>query len=55
MLKVENIKLKPGHSMTELTAEVCRRLKVREKDLRSLRILRRSIDAREDVAIVYTA
>lgn len=54
MLKIENIKLAPGADMAALTAEAARILKVREKDLLSLRILRRSVDAREDVALVCT-
>ena len=54
MLKVENIKLSPGADMGALTAETARILKIREKEIASLRILRRSIDAREDVSIVYT-
>lgn len=54
MLKIENIKLAPGGGMAALTAEAARILKVREKDLLSLRILRRSVDAREDAALVYT-
>ena len=54
MLKIENIKLFPGTGAAELSAEAARILKVREKDVLSLRVLRRSIDAREDVSIVYT-
>ena len=54
MLKVENIKLAPGADMGALTAETARILKIREKDISSMQILRRSIDAREDVSIVYT-
>lgn len=54
MLKIENIKLSPGGDMAALMAEAARILKVREKDLLSLRVLRRSVDAREDVALVYT-
>ena len=54
LLKVENIKLSPGASMADLSAEAARLLKVREKDLLSLRVLRRSVDAREDVSLVYT-
>ena len=54
MLKVENIKLSPGSDMGALTAETARILKIREKDIASLRVLRRSVDAREDVSIVYT-
>ena len=54
MLKIENIKLNPGHSIAELTAEAARLLRVREKDILSLRPLRRRIDARESVSLVYT-
>ncbi len=54
MLKVENIKLSPGADMGVLSAETARILKVREKDLLSLRVLRRSVDAREGVSMVYT-
>ena len=54
MLKIENIKLAPGADMAALAAEAARILKVREKELLSLRVLRRSVDAREDVALVYT-
>ena len=46
MLKIETIKLAPGSDMAALAAEAARILKVREKDLLSLRILRRSVDAR---------
>lgn len=55
MLKIENIKLPPGADMAALSAEAARILKVREKDLLSLRVLRRSVDAREGVSWVYTA
>ena len=54
MLKIENIKLAPGASMAALTAETARILKVREKDLQSVRLLRRSVDAREEVKLVCT-
>ena len=54
MLKIENIKLAPGDGMDVLTREAARILKVREKELKDLRIIRRSMDAREDVRLVYT-
>jgi len=54
LLKIENIKLAPGADPAALAAETARILKVREGDLLSLRVLRRSIDAREDAALVYT-
>ncbi len=54
LLKIESIKLSPGADMGVLTAEAARILKVREKELQSLRVLRRSVDAREEVTMVYT-
>jgi hypothetical protein len=54
LLKIENIKLPPGADMAALSAEAARILKVREKDILSLRVLRRSVDAREEVSLVYT-
>ena len=54
LLKIENIKLPPGASTDGLTAETARLLRVRAADILSLRILRRSVDAREDPALVYT-
>ena len=54
MLKIENIKLPPDSDMAALSAEAARILKVREKDFASLRVLRRSVDAREEVSLVYT-
>lgn len=54
MLKIESIKLAPGAGMAALTAEAARILKIREQEFLSLRVLRRSVDAREDVSLVYT-
>ena len=54
MLKIENMKLSPGADASVLAAEAARILKVKEKDITSLKILRRSIDAREGVSMVYT-
>ena len=54
MLKIESIKLPPGAGMAELSAAAARLLRVREKDLERLTVLRRSVDAREDVSVVYT-
>ena len=52
LLKIDNIKLAPGDGPAALAAETARILRVREKDIQTLRVLRRSIDAREDVRIV---
>ncbi|MCI8812866.1 MAG: hypothetical protein HFG12_06490 [Oscillibacter sp.] len=54
MLKIENIKLSPGAPRSGLTAEAARLLRVREADILSLRVLRRSVDARDGVFMVYT-
>ena len=54
MLKIENIKLEPGHDVSALFSEAAHILKLKEKEKFSLKILRRSIDAREDVKMVYT-
>ena len=55
MLKIESIKLSPGADAAALTAEAARLLRIREKDLLSLKVLRRSIDARKgEVAVVCT-
>ena len=54
MLRIDSIKLPPEAGMAELAAEAARLLRVREKDILSLRLLRRSVDAREEVRLVYT-
>ena len=54
LLKIDNIKLEPGADMAALTRECARILKIKEKDFRSLKVLRRSVDAREEVKLVYT-
>lgn len=54
MLKLEGVRVSPGGGEADLRAQAARLLRVREEDLRSLRVLRRSIDAREDVAVIYT-
>ena len=54
MLKIENLKIAPEEGLSALTAQAAKLLKVREKDLKSLRILRRSVDARDGVKLVYT-
>ena len=54
LLRIESMKLPPGAGMADLTAEAVRLLRVREQDILSLRVLRRSVDAREEVCLVYT-
>ena len=54
MLTIENITLPPGEGPAALAAEAARLLGVREKELLSLTVLRRSVDAREGAHMVYT-
>ena len=54
MLRIENLKLPPGSDLTALRQEVLRVLRIPEGDLLNLRLLRRSIDAREGVHLVCT-
>ena len=54
MLRIENLKLPPGSGDAALRAQVLKVLRLPEERLLALRILRRSIDAREGVHWVYT-
>lgn len=55
MLKIDGIKLPPDHGPEDLQRAAARILRVRERDLLSLTVLRRSVDAREEAALVYSA
>ena len=54
MLRIENLKLSPGGGPSALRNAILHILRIPEKDLLALHILRRSIDAREGVRMVYT-
>ena len=54
MLKIEGIRLAPGESESVLRARAAAALRVKPEAIRTLRILRRSIDARDGVAFIYT-
>ena len=56
MIRIRDIQLPPEHSAHQLTFEAARLLKISNSKVRSLRLVRRSIDARKkpDVKIVYT-
>lgn len=54
MLKLERIHLSPGGGEAELAAQAAKILRVRRQDLQSLQVLRRSVDAREDVTLTYS-
>ena len=54
MLRIENIKLLPDEGMAVLCTRAAKLLGVREAEILSLQVLRRSVDAREGVCLVYT-
>ena len=54
MIKLEGVRLPPGGGEEDLRAQAARLLRLRPADLRDLQVLRRSVDAREDVALTYT-
>ena len=54
MIKLEGLRLPPGSGEADLRAQAARLLRLTPSDIRDLQILRRSIDAREGVAVIYT-
>ncbi len=56
MIKVSQLKLRPGHSMKDLETEIRRRLRLRPEEEMHFEILRQSVDARKkpDLFYVYT-
>ena len=56
MIRIREIALPPEHSVAQLSFEAAQALRVSVSKIRSLRIVRRSVDARKkpDVKIVYT-
>ena len=54
MLKIEGLKLSLDHNDAQLTAKAASVLNIAPSQIKTLRILRRSIDARETVSFVYT-
>ena len=53
MLRVNNIKLKIDHTEEELTEKLLQVLKIQRKDLKSMTIRKRSIDARKKEELKY--
>ena len=49
MLRIDQLRLLPGEDLSVLTARAAKVLQIPEKDILSLRLVRRSIDAREEV------
>ncbi|MBQ5740071.1 MAG: NAD(P)/FAD-dependent oxidoreductase, partial [Oscillospiraceae bacterium] len=54
MLKLEGLKLGVDEGREKLVSLAARTLKTSEKSIRSLRVLRRSIDARGGISFVYS-
>lgn len=54
LIKIEGLKQRPGRGPRELVREAARQLRTNETNIKSIHVLRRSIDAREDVELVYT-
>lgn len=54
MLKIEGLKLAPGENEEALRRKAAAVLRVKEESVRELRVLRRSVDAREGVSFVNT-
>lgn len=53
MLRIEQIKLKPGHSDGELLKKAAKILKTDEKDIRAIHIAKRSLDARKKPELFF--
>ena len=47
MIRIQQLKIKPGHSRKQLTEKAARQLKVRPEDIGSVQVWKRSIDARK--------
>ena len=54
MIKIEGLKQRPGRGPRDLVREAARLLRAPENEIKTLHVLRRSVDAREDVELVYT-
>nr|WP_325212155.1 FAD-binding protein [uncultured Oscillibacter sp.] len=54
MIKLEGVRISPGGGGAELRARAAKLLRLRPAELRDVQVLRRSVDAREDVALTYT-
>ena len=54
MLKIDQLKLSPEQGEDELRRKAAKILRVDSREISSLTVLRRSIDAREQLFLVYT-
>lgn len=55
MLRLDQIRLRPDENETLLPAKCAALLRVKPEDIVSCTVLRRAIDAREELTFVYTA
>jgi len=55
MIRIQQLKLSPGHSEEQMVSEIAKALKIKKDGIRSYRIAKRSIDARKknDIKFVY--
>lgn len=56
MIRINQIKMKPGHSASELEKKIAKKLKIPFSVVKEYRIVKRSIDARkkEDILYIYS-
>lgn len=54
MLRIDQLRLAPGQQESVLRARAAKVLRVSPDDIRSFQILRRAVDAREELTLVYT-
>ena len=56
MIRLRDIALPPEHSVSQLSYEAARMLRIQNSGIRDIRLVRRSVDARKkpDVKIIYT-
>lgn len=54
MLRVNQVKVKPEHSATDLKRSTARVLRVPEENIKTLKIIRKSIDARKKPHVEYS-
>ena len=54
MIRIQQLKIKPGHSRKQLTEKAARQLKVRPEDIGTVQVWKRSIDARKKPDIWYS-
>lgn len=54
MIRVNQVKLKPGHSEEKLKKRVAELLKISDRDISEVKIVRQSIDARKKPELFYT-